>query len=1423
MADISITPEAHGLLATLMEEMTAGIAQFDPAGCLLLINRRFAIMLGLEETTLNRDTTLASLGAALPAEMATPATRRVTDEWSTPGGRRLHGTIIPSQGTLLLLRDVTVQYDADAQLAELRSRMETLLRNSEDSTVLMEADGTIIENSSRSGRLLSLPDDMVVPGVTHQDILRFMHRRGDFGFDLPEDEFVQTRRQQILQARNLVYPSRMPNGSWVEYRFRVQPDERLVVQVRDITALKQREAELEAERATTAEQRAMLHTIIENLPDGVMLYDQEFRWRIANRQVMEFQRLPLEIAHPGASAFDILRFQAKRGDFGSPPTDEAALESLVQERAAVMRKPGGSQYIRQTAGGQWIEFNMIPLPDGGLLSSYRDISLLKQAQETVEQERTLLREILDACDALIVVSDQDSNVLLANNRQRDIMETPDHLYRPGTNLGDAIRHRYRAGVYGFDRDEETTVAERLSNPFRGGAGQGGTAQGGALHYTRTMPSGRSVEHLFTPISGGRLVGFHRDITALKQREAELERERAAAAEQRAVLHSIIENLPDAVTLFDQDFRWRIANPKIMQIQRFSPEIAYPGASGFDILRFQALRGDFGPPPTDELALEAFVQEHAAMIRRPGGSQYTRRTAGGQWVEINSTQLPDGGMLMFFRDITQVKQAEADLQLVLDNLRDGVALAEGNGDWILANRAMHDMNGLPQALFTEHRNIREGYHRHILETGEVALEDGQSMEQGLDAFFERFRHPTGQPFLRRRPNGRLIEHTVMRVPGDRRLLVQRDVTALHAAQEETEKERGLLREVLDAADALVVLLDRDANVLLANTARRGLMGTSDDDYQPGTNLADAIRSRYRLGIYGHDLDEETTVRSRVANAFSGGVRRYERLMPSGTWVESVWIPISDGRLLGFQRDITRLKVSELAALAARDAAEAAAQAKSAFLAAMSHEIRTPMNGVLGMLEVLGRSHLNPEQARGITVMRESAQSLLRIIDDVLDFSKIEAGRLDVEALPFSLRGLIEGSIETLTPEARRRGLALFVDAPGPGPDWLMGDPTRVRQILFNLIGNALKFTERGFVRIAADARAENGGTILSLTVEDSGVGMDQPTRDKLFQPFTQADSSTTRRYGGTGLGLSIVRRLAELMGGGVELESTLGRGSRFTVTLRLGLAEMPTATGLFVPMIDASAELQPTMGRILIVDDHPVNREVMTRQLEILGMEADTAVDGAAGLAAWRAGRPRIVLLDIHMPVMDGFDLARAIRADEEREALPRTTLIAVTANALKGEAERCYAAGMDGFLAKPFTIDGLSRVLARFTPGVAGQDAPGSGALFDPDALRALFGQDSARLRGILNSFAESAAHDIAGLAKAPAFGEAAAHRLKGAARMVGARLLAEAAQRLEQAAQAGDRQAAEALAQDIPRLLADTLAVAHASIEAQSAGGTKI
>jgi two-component system, sensor histidine kinase len=390
-------------------------------------------------------------------------------------------------------------------------------------------------------------------------------------------------------------------------------------------------------------------------------------------------------------------------------------------------------------------------------------------------------------------------------------------------------------------------------------------------------------------------------------------------------------------------------------------------------------------------------------------------------------------------------------------------------------------------------------------------------------------------------------------------------------------------------------------------------------------------------------------------------------------------------------------------ASNEAAEAASRAKSAFLATMSHELRTPMNGVVGMTELLLNGPLAPAQRRSVDVIRRSALSLLQILNDILDFSKVEAGQLETESLPFDLRRTTDQALSVLQPQVDAKGLQLRLEWDPDLPTAVIGDPTRFSQIVTNLVGNAIKFTAAGSVTLRACIAAEDDASLQwRFEVEDTGTGIPPDALPRLFQSFTQSDSSITRKYGGTGLGLAIVRRLCQLMGGDCGVRSELGRGSTFwfSLALKRDRQDRPTqATGLFQVLRPRRVGAGGAPGlHVLLVEDNLINQEVALGMLELLGARTSVADNGQQALEMLSLPHEYdLVLMDCQMPEMDGLEATRRTRA-HERASGSHVPIVALTANAMVGDREQCLQAGMDDFLSKPFQLRDLAAAINRWCP-----------------------------------------------------------------------------------------------------------------------------
>ena len=513
---------------------------------------------------------------------------------------------------------------------------------------------------------------------------------------------------------------------------------------------------------------------------------------------------------------------------------------------------------------------------------------------------------------------------------------------------------------------------------------------------------------------------------------------------------------------------------------------------------------------------------------------------------------------------------------------------------------------------------------------------------------------------------------------------------------------LLAGAFEALPDGIAIVDADGRALFVNGVQRRRFPTFYSALHSGASYPEAILASItatRPEASASELEELTA--AFVARYESG--QPYETVTEDGCVVRVTYQPMSEHRRVLISVDITELRRREEELTELEAAAIAASDAKSAFLANMSHEIRTPLNGIMGMAQVLQTSALPPEQREQVSTILDSGHSLMAILNDVLDLSKIEAGRLAIVNADADAAHMLRSLYRLWKPKADESGLEFKLTLSEALPQMLNFDAGRVRQCVSNLISNAIKFTRDGRVEIAVDASRHSASQhMVTVQVSDTGPGLDEETQGRLFQPFEQASDSVAQMHGGTGLGLSIVRSLAQLMGGEAAVRSEVGRGSTFTLSFLAGEAASPESMIRERLLATAGpADGVPDIGnlRVLLVDDHPVNRQVARLVLGPFEMHIVEAVDGHEALACLAAESFDLVLLDMHMPVLDGPDTIKAIRASSAPwRGVP---VIALTADAMSGDRERYMRMGCNGYVSKPLSIQELISEIARVS-GLAG-------------------------------------------------------------------------------------------------------------------------
>ena len=644
----------------------------------------------------------------------------------------------------------------------------------------------------------------------------------------------------------------------------------------------------------------------------------------------------------------------------------------------------------------------------------------------------------------------------------------------------------------------------------------------------------------------------------------------------------------------------------------------------------------------------------------------------------------------------------------------IALVDGDGVVVLVNQAWRDF-GAANGQIDPACCIGMSYFQACESTSTGDAATASAAHAGLRAVMAGEReftleYPCDSPVEARWMKLRMIR---LAVDGQKLVLVMHsDVSPLEQALRTVRAratENELYRAMLDALPDFIFAKDRDSRFVAANSATArvvgvaraaDLIGRHDREFYPPEIAAGFAADEEKF--FAHP---ETTIVEQPARRLDG----------TPGWLCSLKAPLQDksGRIIGYVghgRDVTDEKLDREALADARvhlerqapelrtmtAAAERASQSKSEFLAAMSHEIRTPMTGVLGMADLLAMESLDAGQKRYVDAIRHSGQHLLHIINSILDFSRIEAGKVELERIDFAPADVLERVRSIMAPQVAARGLDLHIEQASAGPLMVRGDPTRLNQILVNLVGNGLKFTHRGGVTLAVrELPAPAGGIRLRFEVQDTGIGIALDRQAELFQPFVQADSSTARRYGGSGLGLAICQRLVVAMGGVIGLTSELGRGSLFWFELPFDRGRAATANDEPIEPARASPL------RLLVVDDVPINRELLSEVLARQGHEVLLAGDGADALDLARRVDLDVVLMDVQMPVMDGIEATRRIRQLPGPQAT--VPIFALSASMVASERQRYLAAGMNLCLSKPIVWTELFAALAE----VAHTERPG--------------------------------------------------------------------------------------------------------------------
>lgn len=959
-------------------------------------------------------------------------------------------------------------------------------------------------------------------------------------------------------------------------------------------------------------QRKILEGVLNSMAQGIAAFDRDLKLVAWNANYPKVREYPEDLIFEGQSFETLMKFDVARQEFG--PGDP---EVQAAERVKLAQLSESHAFERRRPNGHYIEVRGGPLSGGGFVSTYTDVTDRKLAEQEVAEAEALLRSAVDNMTNAVMLLDSNLKVRLFNRRLVEFYGFPDGFMEVGLPVEAIVRLRAERGDYG-DGDIDELVLARLAGYRDGEVSnlEDRTVGGRYLHITRAQ------------VPGGGTIVVGTDVTS--QREAEQQTQ------------ALLESAPDAMLAVDKTGKIVLANRQFEPVFGYKPE---------DLLdrNVEVLVPDRARHKHQAL-VDGFISNPEIRGMGTGMSLTGRRADGSEFpIEVSLSPVSAGNrklVIAAIRDVTErlkvqnrLRESEILLRATIDNISGGILVSDGDMRIRLFNDTFSALLGYPEGLVAEGKLVTDLW-RFQVRRGDFGNVDEDEQIRSMQTIFDA---RATKEYERDISTGATLDMRFSPMIDGGGVWIASDVTKRKEMMQALKESEQQLRRILEESPiAVAVSVDdgseRDGIIEFTNPRFRTMLGIVSEN-EGVERTSDYFLPDNRANFHEDQLDEGQSVFDEETLWHSKDGKEIWTLMSVNP------ISFNDRQsALIWLYDITERKAIERELVHAKEQAESATKAKDSFLATMSHEIRTPMNGVVGMIDLMTQTSLDQDQRQMASTIRDSAFALLTIINDILDFSKIEAGKMELEQVPISITTTLDGVGETMGPNANKKGISFVSYCDPEIPPQVYGDQVRLRQVLFNLLGNAIKFTEQGTVTMRADlANLTGTRATVCYSVRDQGIGMTEAQIANLFQPFQQAESSTTRRFGGTGLGLTIVRRLVDLMGGVVLVESDPGEGSVFTVTITHDVVKGGS--------LEIIRDLDGVRVLSLVPDDE-VRSLIVKSYLEPHGATVDVIHDSQLLMEAARAaaadGRPYdVVTLGFDYSDDEKIVLREQFRNDEE--------------------------------------------------------------------------------------------------------------------------------------------------------------------------------